>query len=391
MLFVSLLCLVTVAGAQTSDGPYILYQEDGTVRMVSVTPEGRLVDTLLASLPGDYGFTVVSSDQEHRFDVSLHPVERPDWKTEQPDRIFVTSDPHGNLDCFISLLQGNGVIDADCHWSFGTDQLVVIGDVFDRGNDAVQILWLIYQLEAEAAKAGGRVDYLLGNHEPMVLMNDLRYARPKYTGLADTLGMKYADLLSPSSELGRWLSVRNTMQVSGRCLFVHAGLSSDFYRQNLDIPFVNEQVSAGLYKTKAERKEASPMIYFLMGSSGPLWYRGMVRDAEKTIPCPRIPSAFHTGRCRVKRPFSTTFSFSLCVNPHQSRLSLALLRFPTRKVPTDVAFHRHLVPNIRAVVLHPVSRSAAVMDAMVVSINMFGVAWNPVDFCGLKSFVIIKR
>ena len=70
---------------------------------------------------------------------------------------------------------------------------------------------------------------------------------------------------------------------------------------------------------------------------------------------------------------------------------MALLRFPTGKVPTDVAFHRHLVPNIRAVVLHPVSRSAAVMDAMVVSINMFGVAWNPVDFCGLKSFVIIKR
>lgn len=286
MLLVSLLCLVSVAGAQTSDGPYIMYQEDGTVRMVSVTPEGRLVDTLLASLPEDYGFTVVSSDQEHRFDVSLHPVERPDWKTGQPDRIFVTSDPHGDLDCFISLLQGNGVIDADCNWSFGANQLVVIGDVFDRGNDAVQILWLIYQLEAEAAQAGGRVDYLLGNHEPMVLMNDLRYAKPKYTQLADTLGMKYADLLSPSSELGRWLSVRNTMQMSGRCLFVHAGLSSDFYRQNLDIPFVNEQVSAGLYKTKAERKEASPMIYFLMGSSGPLWYRGMVRDAEKYHPLP---------------------------------------------------------------------------------------------------------
>ena len=80
--------------------------------------------------------------------------------------------------------------------------------------------------------------------------------------------------------------MRNTMQMSGRCLFVHAGLSSDFYRQNPDIPFVNEQVSAGLYKTKTERKEASPMIYFLIGSSGPLWYRGMVRDAEKYYPLP---------------------------------------------------------------------------------------------------------
>ena len=47
---------------------------------------------------------------------------------------------------------------------------------------------------------------------------------------------------------------------------------------------------------------------------------------------------------------------------------MALLRFPTRKVPTDVAFHRHLVPNIRAVALHPVSRSVAVMDAIIVLI-----------------------
>ena len=284
MLLVSLFCLVSAAVAQTADGPYIMYRTDGSVRMVSVTPEGRLVDTVMASLPEDYSFTVVSSDLKHSFDVSLHAVERPEWKSEQPDSIFVTSDPHGNLDCFISLLQGNGVIDGDCNWNFGANQLVVIGDVFDRGNDAVQILWLIYNLEAQAAQAGGRVDYLLGNHEPMVLMNDLRYAKPKYTNLADTLGMKYAGLLSPSSELGRWLSLRNTMQMSGRFLFVHAGLSSDFYRRNLDIPFVNGQVSAGLYKTKSERKEASPMIYFLMGSSGPLWYRGMVRDAEKYNP-----------------------------------------------------------------------------------------------------------
>lgn len=284
MLLVSLLCLVSAAVAQTSDGPYIMYGTNGEVRMVSVTPEGRLVDTVLASLPEDYSFTVVSSDLKHSFDVRLHALERPEWKTEQPDRIFVTSDPHGNLDCFISLLQGNGVIDGDCNWSFGTNQLMVLGDVFDRGDDVVQILWLIYKLEDEAAQAGGRVDYLLGNHEPMVLMNDLRYAKPKYTWLADTLGMEYADLLSPSSELGRWLSLRNTMQMSGSCLFVHAGLSSDFYRRNLDIPYVNEQVSAGLYKTKAERKEASPMIYFLMGNSGPLWYRGMVRDAEKYNP-----------------------------------------------------------------------------------------------------------
>lgn len=268
----------------TSDGPYLIHQADGTVRMIVVKPNGELLDTLYASLPDNYTFPVVSSDQKHRFEVTLHPEKRPEWKTEQPDKIFVTSDPHGNLDCFISLLQGNQVIDENYHWNFGSNQLVIIGDVFDRGNDAIQIFWLIYQLEWEARQAGGRVDFLLGNHEPMVLMNDLRYTKPKYKQLAEKLEMKYADLLAPSTELGRWLTTRNTMQVSGENLFVHAGLSREFLERNLEIPFVNEQMSNGLYKNKAQRKEASPMIYFLFGSYGPIWYRGMVKQAEKYHP-----------------------------------------------------------------------------------------------------------
>ena len=268
----------------TADGPYLLHQADGTVRMIVVKPNGELLDTLYSSLPDNYTFPVVSSDQQHRFDVTLHPEERPEWKTEQPDKIFVTSDPHGNLDCFISLLQGNRVIDENYHWNFGSNQLVIIGDVFDRGNDAIQIFWLIYQLEWEARQAGGRVDFLLGNHEPMVLMNDLRYTKPKYKQLAEKVGMKYADLLASSTELGKWLTTRNTIQVSGGNLFVHAGLSRDFLEQNLEIPFVNEQMSSGLYKNKAQRKEASPMIYFLFGSYGPIWYRGMVKQAEKYHP-----------------------------------------------------------------------------------------------------------
>ena len=41
--------------------------------------------------------------------------------------------------------------------------------------------------------------------------------------------------------------------------------------------------------------------------------------------------------------FSVTFSVSLCVNPRQSRLLEALRRFLAEKVPTDVAFLRHLL------------------------------------------------
>ena len=49
------------------------------------------------------------------------------------------------------------------------------------------------------------------------------------------------------------------------------------------------------------------------------------------------------GRCRRMRLFSVTFSVSLCVNPRQSRLLVALRRFLAEKVPTEAAFLRHLV------------------------------------------------
>lgn len=268
----------------TADGPYILHRSDGSARVISVNKKGDITDTTYAVFPKDFGFEVISHDKKHRFRVSLHPVERPQWKFEQPEKLFVMSDPHGNLDCVVSLLRANGVIDKSYHWNYGKNRLVVIGDIFDRGKDATQIFWLIYKLEAEAAAAGGQVDFLLGNHEPMVLMNDVRYTDQKYKTLADTLGMTYPELFGRDSELGHWLCTRNTMQVVGRNLFVHAGLSKPFLEQDLAIPTVNEEMSKGLYLKKKERKEASSLIYFLFASDGPIWYRGAVREEEKYHP-----------------------------------------------------------------------------------------------------------
>lgn len=268
----------------TADGPYILRQADGSTRIIAVNPAGNIEDSVFKLLPEDFTFKVCSHDKKHSFHVTLHPIERPAWCHNQPEKTFVMSDPHGNLDCVISLLQGNGIIDDNYHWQYKNNRLVVIGDVFDRGKDVVQIFWLLYQLEKEAEEAGGHLDFILGNHEPMVLMNDLRYTENKYKLLADTLNMKYPELFAPNTELGKWLCTRNTMQTVGRNLFVHAGLSKEFFEKGLTIPTVNEQMSLGLYKKKAERKEASPLIYFLFGSKGPIWYRGMVKKEEKYNP-----------------------------------------------------------------------------------------------------------
>ncbi len=270
--------------ALTADGPYLFHRPDGSAQLIAVTPEGEIHTETYDSLPGDFRFEVVSHDGRHRFEVALHPIQRPAWQCEQPEKLFVMSDPHGDLDCVVSLLQGNGVIDEGYHWAFGKNQLVINGDVFDRGVDVVPIYWLFYHLEEEAAEAGGRLDFLLGNHEPMVLMNDLRYTKEKYKLLADTLHVPYPELWGRDTELGRWLCTRNIMMTVGRNLFVHAGLSREFYELHLPIPAVNELLSHNPQMSKASRRTDYPLTYELAGTYGPIWYRGLVYQEEKYHP-----------------------------------------------------------------------------------------------------------
>ena len=267
------------------DGPYVLYTDNG-VRIITVGNEGVINDETLPAVPET--MTVTDHLGRYPFDVRLHPVSRLRWKVDtQPERVFVMSDPHGRLDCVISLLEGNNVIDSDLHWSFGQDHLVVIGDIFDRGEDVVQIYWLFYKLQQEAEEAGGRVTMLLGNHEPMEFAGDMRYAKPKYKILARELGLEYRDLFGPSSELGRWIATWNTICQIGQDIFVHAGLGGDFYRWNLTVPEVNAQMSRALFLQSKERKALSDTLAFLYGSNGPIWYRGLVVKNKRFRPIQR--------------------------------------------------------------------------------------------------------
>lgn len=264
------------------DGPYILYTETGT-RVITVDATGAIQDRTVAGKPQT--LQVTDHRGKYPFEVKLREIRREPWRYDrQPDKVFVMSDPHGRLDCVVSLLQGNNVIDKDLRWNFGRNHLVVIGDIFDRGEDVVQIFWLFYKLQQEAEEAGGRVSMFLGNHEPMVFSNDLRYTKPKYTILARELGMEYRTLFGPQSELGRWIASWNTIGIIGRDLFVHAGLGGDFYRWNLSIPEVNRQMSGAIFMKNADRKAKSDTLNFLYGSYGPIWYRGLVQDEERRKP-----------------------------------------------------------------------------------------------------------
>ncbi|UCE65698.1 MAG: metallophosphoesterase, partial [Candidatus Zixiibacteriota bacterium] len=157
---------------------------------------------------------------------------------------------------------------------------LIAGDVFDRGEKVTECLWLIYRLEQEAVKSGGRVHYLMGNHELMVLRGDLRYVAEKYTeGIVQKGRISYDRLFGEQTEPGRWLRTKNAIVIINGILFVHGGISPELIRHHKNITDINRTVRENLvlapYKKLLGQEEM-----FVYNEFGPLWYRGFFVDRD---------------------------------------------------------------------------------------------------------------
>ena len=174
----------------------------------------------------------------------------------------------------IELLKNNKIIDEDLKWIFGDGHFVIVGDVFDRGDKVNEVLWFLYDLEIQAKKKGGYVHFLLGNHEYMILQNDLRYIHTKYHKTPFLLGIEYKELYGKNTVIGRWLRSKSTIIKINDIMFTHGGISKEFFssvdfdlekinrdmRESIDLS-IDEMVSNNFYN-----------IYF--GEKSLTWYRG---------------------------------------------------------------------------------------------------------------------
>lgn len=103
-----------------------------------------------------------------------------------PESVVAIGDVHGNFDGFVAILRRTGLTDEQNHWIGGKTTFVQVGDLLDRGPKPRETMDLMMALEKEALQAGGRVVGLLGNHEVMNIMGDLRYVTPvNYASFAD--------------------------------------------------------------------------------------------------------------------------------------------------------------------------------------------------------------
>ena len=199
-----------------------------------------------------------------------------------PERVVAIGDLHGDLDATRRAFRLAGAIDDKDAWIGGKLVLVQTGDVIDRGDDDRKILDLIERLKGEAAKAGGEVVALVGNHEIMNGELDFRYVTrgafsefadvtPKDERMAETAAKVgsnergRAAAFLPGGPYAKMLAERPVVARVGDTIFVHGGVLPKHVKSGLD--GINEGTKKWLLgETRSLPKE-------ITAEDGPLWTR----------------------------------------------------------------------------------------------------------------------
>ena len=176
------------------------------------------------------------------------------------------------------------MIDNNYNWTFGNGHLLLNGDFVDRGKNVIQVLWLIYKLENQADKQGGKVHYILGNHEIMNFQGNANYNKKKYKRIAqlisknDSITVATKFMYSDKTELGKWLRSKNVIEKIGNYLFVHAGISPEILKYSVSISDINRIARDNWDKNLYDEEENNKVENFITGKKGIYWYRGLAQD-----------------------------------------------------------------------------------------------------------------
>ncbi len=228
---------------------------------------------------------------ENLFQTTLYP-ERPaesaPVEVSTVDSIYVVGDIHGHYDHVKQLLSNADLIDAQNNWN-GTHDLVFLGDYFGRGKNVTKVLWFLYKLDHQARRSGGRVHVLLGNHELLIPLNDLRYTSGKEQLIAQYHSTTYPQMFDfHQSILGRWLRKKPPAIRIGSILFAHGGICSkldmslsemaDSLRQCLEHADWQQlhQCTTGARLSASQEKQYD----FLFGSESVFWFRDYILEKE---------------------------------------------------------------------------------------------------------------
>lgn len=340
-VFISLLTAQDVV-VKGFGGLYVIHNDDESIRIVSEQADGNVLDTTIYEAYEDFKLHYYAADKNTDVDFQFQLRDRikNSWKQDVSNQTLVLSDLHGELDAFVAILKGNGVVDDNLNWIYGTNQLVFIGDIFDRGRDDNGIAWLVYKLEKEAEDAGGHVNFVLGNHEDLILKDDLRYVHEDHFVFSSKAGIPYSELYSVDTELGQWLRDSYLIVTVGTDLFVHGGLSTEMMDRSYKIGEINELGWRFIGMPNKVRNELHSRNERLFGNSGPIWYRGLAADSE------RRPGISSEDLDKVLKYYNA----DRIIVGH-TRVEEIDWRYDGRVIAVNVRHHRNFGPNRSAALL----------------------------------------
>jgi hypothetical protein len=278
-------------------------------------------------------------------------------------RIVVFGDLHGEADKFEAMLRDAGLVDTNGNWAGGQTHFVQVGDVPDRGPNSRAILDHLMRLEPQARRAGGYVHALIGNHEAMNFLGDLRYTSAgEFASYADASSPRRRDeyyqrtidylrahptphqpppvfddafrqqweaahplgwveqriAWAPNGVYGRWIAEHDAVIRINDMLFLHGGVGATFPAVDRDA--INEAVRTELHG----QTPAAPFSNILEDETGPLWYRGLALNDE-------------TSEQANVDALLARFGVSHIIVGHTKRAPLVLPRFGGKVILTDIA------------------------------------------------------
>ena len=242
---------------------------------------------------------------------------------ETTERVVAVGDVHGAYERFTGILRAAGLIDQRERWIGGRAILIQTGDIVDRGAHSKRVIDLLRRLERDAARAGGRVYPLLGNHEFMRAAHDWRYvSADEYEAFENNdseqlqkatlermivaarrraqqeghhfdaaayrdqfmkdIPLGYLEMrraFDKGGEYGDWVRGRLAAVKVNGVLFVHAGVSEK--TASLGCAGINDAIRADLDALPVPLEKVPSL--FASSSDGPLWYRGLATEPEETF------------------------------------------------------------------------------------------------------------
>lgn len=273
LLLITFFIAIFWQGSSVNDGPYVLDDKFGDKQVHWICNNSTYETSVIKGKlkrPKVCDFLPEPS-------LNLSPYVIAKDVYEDIDKVVALSDIHGQFDVLIELLTNHHIINEKGNWNFSDGHMVITGDIFDRGEQVNEVLWFLYKLDFQAQQVGGQLHLLMGNHEQMVFMGDLRYVHEKYKVTETLLERSYDQLYGKNTEIGQWLRSKHTLVKINDALFLHGGISPQWIDRKLTIGKANQLFRQHIDDEEIELKN-DDTLSFLFYSQGPTWFRGYFSD-----------------------------------------------------------------------------------------------------------------